>query len=244
MNRLSIIQKIINHKRNCTYLEIGLGSGNNFYKIRARKKIGVDPNLKIKKKKFRLVLKNRWNIFNKYYEMDSNGFFKNKSDVLIKYNGLDVVFIDGLHTFEQSLRDVQNCLKFLKENGVIIMHDCNPPSELAALPAQSYEEVQNLNLTAWTGDWCGDVWKTIAYLRSTQKDLNVFVLDYDYGIGIITKGKPEEIIEYKPEEIKNFSYKDLNKNRKTILNLKFDDYLNDFLTNLEDKKEDHEDLNH
>ncbi len=141
--------------------------------------------------------------------MASDDFFETKASLL--KNGLDVVFIDGLHTYEQSLRDVQNSLKLLKEDGVIIMHDCNPESESIAYPASSCQSAASLKLDGWTGEWSGDVWKTIAYLRSTQKNLHVFVLDCDYGLGIITKGIPENMLEFYKEEIEELSYDDLKK---------------------------------
>ena len=141
------------------------------------------------------------------------------------------MFIDGLHTYEQTLRDVHNCLKLLKEDGVIILHDCNPVSESAAYPADSWEQTESFELEGWTGEWSGDVWKTIVYLRSTRKDLKIFVLDCDYGIGIITKGTPENMLTYSKEEIDNFFYRDLERNRERMLNLKSTDYLEKFIEN-------------
>jgi hypothetical protein len=38
-----------------------------------------------------------------------------------------------------------------------------------------------------TGEWIGDVWKTIIHLKSKYKDcLNITVLETDYGLGYIT----------------------------------------------------------
>jgi hypothetical protein len=160
--------------------------------------------------------------------MTSDDYFKLKSDTLIK-NGLDFVFIDGLHTYEQSLRDVNNALKYLKKGGVILMHDCCPSSESAAYPAKSLEDANSLNLLGWTGEWNGDVWKTIVYLRSNHNDLNIFVLDCDYGLGIITRSNAENMLKYSIEDIQNLSYNDLEKNRTNILNLKSMNYFEGFI---------------
>lgn len=230
MKRLKVIQKIIDCKNAQTYLEIGVEGGDVFLKIKAREKIAVDPKILItKKSRWRAIFKYFYNISNKYYEMKSDVFFETKT-YFIK-NGLDVVFIDGLHTYEQTLRDVHNCLKLLKEDGVIILHDCNPVSESAAYPADSWEQTESFELEGWTGEWSGDVWKTIVYLRSTRKDLKIFVLDCDYGIGIITKGTPENMLTYSKEEIDNFFYRDLERNRERMLNLKSTDYLEKFIEN-------------
>ena len=76
------------------------------------------------------------------------------------------------------------------------------------------------------------VWKTIIHLRSTKCNLKIFVLDCDYGLGIITKEKPKKLLEYTPAEIKNLTYKDLDCNRKNLLNLKNPNFLYKFLNSL------------
>ena len=64
--------------------------------------------------------------------MTSDEFFA-KASLPFRF---DVVFIDGLHTYEQSRKDAENALGVIVEGGVIIMHDCNPPNAAAAQPAQ------------------------------------------------------------------------------------------------------------
>ena len=232
MNRISVIQMLINKlsmEKPVTYLEIGSAAGMTLFKIKAKRKIAVDLRLDYKKtKKIKWMFKNICNINNRYYKTTSNKFFEKQTDVLLKH-GLDVVFIDGLHTYRQSLEDVQNALKFLNERGVIVMHDCNPPSEAAAYPTDSLEHAVSLNLPGWTGQWCGDVWKTICYLRSIEKDLRVFVLDCDYGLGIIARGQPENLLDFSAEQIEDFSYSDLVNNHQRLLNLKPAGYINEFI---------------
>ncbi|OGB87661.1 hypothetical protein A3J44_06260, partial [candidate division WOR-1 bacterium RIFCSPHIGHO2_02_FULL_45_12] len=202
------------------YLEIGVAHGDCFLYVDAPTKIGVDPYLKLKQPKksiwsFRKISQTN----NTYCEISSDAFFESTASTLIK-EGIDVALVDGLHTHEQSLKDVINCLKLLKDNGVIVMHDCNPSSEIAANPLNPYEHGERLGVPNWKGPWNGDVWKTIAYLRSLRNDLNIFVLDCDYGLGIITKGKPENMLRYSKEALKKISYKDLANDRNNILNLK------------------------
>ena len=62
---------------------------------------------------------------------------------------------------------------------MIILHDCNPTT-----PEMASEK------SAW------EVWKTIVYIRSNYKDLNAFVLDRDYGMGIILRGNQENPLLY------------------------------------------------
>jgi hypothetical protein len=59
-----------------TYLEIGVRAGDAFLKIKATRKLGVDPNFVISStKKFRYYFKNPYNIFNKYCDMERDTFF-------------------------------------------------------------------------------------------------------------------------------------------------------------------------
>ena len=229
MNRVTVVQKIIDNTKAKTYLEIGVLAGDTFLRIKIKNKWGVDPNFEIEPlKKFRYYFKNPFNIFNEYFNMDSDTFFA-KEGTRSAGCVVDVALIDGLHTFSQSLKDVENTLKYLNEKGVIILHDCNPSSEAAAIPAQSISEVQKINPPGFNGVWNGDVWKTIAYLRATRKDLRVFVLDCDFGLGIITREAPENMLKYSAEEVHNLSYRDLSKDRQSLLNLKDVSYFKEFL---------------
>ena len=88
----------------------------------------------------------------------------------------DIIFIDGLHHSDQVLKDIKNSLNHLSDNGIIVCHDCLPTSE------KMQERDDN------GGEWTGDVWKAIAELRVETIDLDIKVVDTDYGCGIISRG--------------------------------------------------------
>lgn len=229
MNRALIIQEFINSNKNknITYLEIGVLSGDAFFRIRAKNKIAVDPVFSFSGwKRFRYMVKNPSNLNNRFFRMESDFFFEKHGYELAK-NGIDFSFVDGLHTYAQSLRDTLNCLKYLNHGGAVLLHDCNPTSEIAARPTDCLAELKKD--PAYQGAWNGDVWKTIAFLRSTRNDLRVFVLDADFGVGVVVKGKPEGRLSYSAEQIAAMRYEDLAARREEILNLKPVDYLYRFL---------------
>ena len=234
MNRVDVLQKIIYRKGRCNYLEIGVRRGGCFFKIRGAKlKIAVDPAFSFSKKVFFFnILKNPSNIFrSSYFSMTSDDFFAKRKNYL-KRKKLDLVFIDGLHTYEQSLADVRNTLQYLNPDGIIVMHDCSPESELSATPAKSSLEVrQKLHCQKeWNGNWSGDVWKTIVHLR-TYEYLRVFVLDCDFGLGIIGYGKGSRL-PFSHGHIQRMQYRDLAASRKELLNLRECVYLETFLETL------------
>ena len=129
-----------------------------------------------------------------WLKMTSDEFFAQNKDAF------DVVFIDGLHEKEQVEKDIRSSLKILNPNGSVVIHDCNPTSE-------SMQKVPREQL-----EWTGDVWKAFVGFRE-YSDLEMYVVDTDYGCGVIKKG--EQI----PLDIKELTYEKLIENKKEWLNL-------------------------
>jgi hypothetical protein len=210
--RWHVIQAAIAWCRAKTYLEIGVAGGDCFCRIMGPKKLGVDP----------VYPGDSWGRqvqqgIVEFFAMTSDEFFARHGDKL--QGGIDVAFIDGLHTYEQSLADVQQCLPFLNQGGLILMHDCNPTSEAMAAPASSYGNVAGPNHAGPAVEWTGDVWKTIVHLRSTAEDLSIAVLDCDYGVGAIVKRPMKQRLSVLIDTIRSWTYHDLEANRKDLLNL-------------------------
>jgi hypothetical protein len=91
-------------------LEIGVLRGENISKINGCIiKDGVD-------------IDKQCNYVN--YYMSSNDFFHQNQ------NKYDVIFVDGLHTEEQSYRDILNSFECLSENGIIFVHDTFPKNRV------------------------------------------------------------------------------------------------------------------
>jgi Methyltransferase domain/2-C-methyl-D-erythritol 4-phosphate cytidylyltransferase len=232
MLRTDVIQKIIDRKKAQRYLEIGVNNGDNFFPIEIDQKVAVDPSFA-----FSTARQKEWETMNpynakaQYVTATSDDFFA-KADSVAKF---DVVFIDGLHTYAQSLQDALNSLERLNDNGVIVMHDCKPPHVAAAYPAASLQAAEDAQQDAatkvagWDGIWCGDVWKTICHLRSQRQDLRVFVLDCDFGLGIVMKGKPENSLQLTTSQIDNMTYEEIFNSDGSLLNLKDENYLFEFL---------------
>jgi hypothetical protein len=232
MNKLTVIQEIINKKNAKNYLEIGIYKGGNFLPIKCNTKIAVDPNPVIPiEKKLKWYTLNPGNFSGKYFKTTSDNFFASNT-ALLKEKPIDVAFVDGLHTYQQSLKDVLNILKFADENAVVLMHDCNPETEASAYPSDTFEYAKTAGIKDWKGQWCGDVWKAVVDLRVNRTDLDVCVLNCDYGLGVVTRKKKER--NFAPlnlggRTIDSLSYPDLEKNRKEYLNLKEPEYFYQFL---------------
>lgn len=233
MKKEQIAQAVLERIGGQTYLEIGVRRGRSFAPIAARRKIGVDPKLPLGRiERVRHALARRLGARSPlWFELTSDAFFRDQTHVLGE-GPIDVALVDGLHTYAQALRDVLHCLDHLSPQGVVLMHDCNPTTAAMAHPAASVDAARSLGLPGWDERWCGDVWKAVVHLRSLGADLRVFVLDCDYGVGVVTRGVPESRLGYSADEIAALSYADLEAQRATLLNLRPPQHLQAFLAGL------------
>lgn len=158
------------------FLEIGVKRGAVAKRVKADLKFGVDPE----------PASSVAHVFyTKLFVQTSDDFFADNRESRL---GLSVVFIDGLHTEEQAMRDVLNSLYHLHPLGTIILHDCNPPDEASQIvPRQQ-------------AHWNGDVWKVIVTLRATRSDLRVYTVDADEGLGVVMWGWGQPLIKV-PKEL-------------------------------------------
>lgn len=230
MNKLTIIQSVIDRLQAATYLEIGVQKAKNFYKVKAPFKIAIDPAFRLKLKRKLWYLKDFRK--NHFFETTSDEFFLNHAPQLFEERKIDVAFIDGLHTYEQSFRDFENCFSHLAPNGVILFHDCNPATREAAAAVNSPSEMKEKYPDSPTHEWNGDVWKSILRLRSLHPDLEVFTLDCDYGVGFARRVEPESILDFSAAQIAALQYEDFDQNRREYLNLKSPAYLSEVLARL------------
>lgn len=197
MTRTEIINGLILKYDYKSYLEIGVNTpaqpGYNWVGIEIELKHGVDPNV------------------DTTYRMTSDEFFENK--ITQKY---DIIFIDGLHIFEQVYRDIVNSIENLTDNGIIVVHDCNPVTEITQRRERSSDA------------WHGDVWKSIVKLRLENPDLDICTVDTDEGCGIIKKGT--QTLLTVSEDTNVYEYEFLSNNRKEALNLiSVDDFKTKYL---------------
>ncbi len=148
------------------------------------------------------------------FKCTSDQFFQNHATQVCLTGKLDLVFIDGMHTYEQSLQDALNSLRFLKPDGIIIFHDCNPWSEESAEPIIPSGKVS----------WNGDVWKTICHFRQHRDFFECFTYDADEGLGVLKMKEglsAQKVPKLAPlASIKNLSFDDLRKKRDEYLGLR------------------------
>ncbi len=82
----------------------------------------------------------------------------------VALRAVDLAFLDGLHRFEQTLRDFINVERRVAANATILIHDCIPVHPVVA------ERTQR------SAFWTGDVWKLLPILWAERPDLTVEVV--------------------------------------------------------------------
>jgi hypothetical protein len=176
-NRIAFVNLVINkikslNTQKLDYLEIGCYDNSCFDSIPILNKIGVDP------------------VIGGTHRMTSDDFF-----LLNKNQTFDIIFIDGLHEYDQVRRDVLNSLKCLKNGGFLIIHDMLPSN----FAMENVPRIQPV--------WTGDVWK-IGFELAKTEGINFFVILDDFGIGVVQKTSNNVILNDQKFFLKDLRFKD------------------------------------
>jgi SAM-dependent methyltransferase len=189
--RHDIINYLIEQNGYQTYLEIGICNPDlNFHKIEAPIKVGVDPAVPNSTGP-------NWEIV----RISSDAFFEENR------GNFDIIFVDGLHLGDQALRDIENGFRILNAGGVIVVHDCNPPTEWHTRPIEEYE-IDN-------SPWNGTVYQ--GFLAATQHpNVDFCTVNADWGCGILKKIDETQDILFENFKV---SWSTFNKHRNEMLKL-------------------------
>jgi SAM-dependent methyltransferase len=148
-DRATVVKKLVALTGGRSYLEIGCAANLLFDQVSAARKVGVDPAQ------------------GGTHRMTSDAFFAGNPDAF------EVVFIDGLHHYDQVRRDIANALRVVPPGGWIALHDMFPRDWIE-------EHVPQIATSRWTGD----PWKAaFELIASTGVDFRLVAIDH--GVGII-----------------------------------------------------------
>jgi hypothetical protein len=140
-----------------TIMEIGVFEGGSLTLAKPPTvAIGMDPEAKVLS-----PLKTETHIF---AETSDAFFARSGADSVLAGRKLGVGFIDGLHLFEQALRDFVNLERYCGPQSLILLHDTIPLNEATQTRGQATEF------------YTGDVWKTVLVLERCRPDLDVFTI--------------------------------------------------------------------
>lgn len=143
------------------YVEIGVHKGVSLHQVRDTPRIvGVDPKPDI----IPAIAQQLPAETTEIYELTSDEFFADHDLTALLGGAVELAFIDGLHLFEQVLRDFANLEKHSDARTVIFLHDCIPFDAVTASRERT------------TDFFSGDVWKATLALRRRRPDLDMVIV--------------------------------------------------------------------
>ena len=174
--RLNTISKALGCK---TYLEIGVATGETILSVDVPSRTGVDPYFAFD---WRQEMSNANGTLD-LQQCTSDKFFE-LIDPPIKY---DLIFIDGLHTYEQTYRDIINALLH-SHRGTVILIDDTVPSDVFSTSRDPQECIDlRYNFSEQRdSSWHGDTYKVVPLLRLFNPHYNLAT--------ITTGGNPQTLL--------------------------------------------------
>jgi hypothetical protein len=155
LSHYDIIPPIVDFVGADSYLEIGCADNQCFDRVQVKHKVGVDP------------------LMGGTHRMTSDEFFANSDEKF------DVIFIDGLHTYQQVKKDYENARLRINPHGLIFFHDVLPDNRYAAWPTKrGRPKIENVIA------WNGDVWR-INFDLIAATDVDYRLITNLHGVGVL-----------------------------------------------------------
>lgn len=208
---LLILKNVHNWLKPESYVEIGVNTGKSLALCQSSTvAIGIDPHPNVS---------NKFIAPTKIITMTSDAFFDSQ-DILemLQVSSIKMAFIDGLHLFEQTLKDFINLERCSRKDSLIFIHDCFPLDEISS------------TRTRTTEFWSGDVWKVIICLKAYRPDLKIITIPTKpSGLGVVTNLDPTStVLKNNLDKLFNefapLSYSYLAEKRNVLLNVVQNDW--------------------
>jgi hypothetical protein len=197
-----------------SYLEVGVHAGLTFVEARAARKVAVDPKIR-----FGAEAATAPGEQVELQQMTSDRYF---GEVARGREKFDVIFIDGLHTFEQTLRDLLNAVEVLQPQGVILIDDVLPDSELAAL-RDDRDAIRRRNEgEAWNGHWMGDVYRLVWFIETFMQGWSYGGVQEGLGQLLIWRAPRPSVPDRRMTEVAELSYAEMRAAPETFRWAPFD----------------------
>ena len=174
MQRDRVLQGFLDLFKTARYLEIGVDAGVTFHALGASHRVAVDPQFRFD------VPEPRVTPTREYHEVPSDVYFGSRSFDAPKF---DVIYLDGLHTFEQILRDLLNAIECLADEGVIVIDDVLPTTFTSSLPNEDDVVMIRALVPSEAADesWMGDVYRVVFFVATFMQGWQFATIQENHG---------------------------------------------------------------
>lgn len=185
MPRSEVVQLFLDQFESPSYLEIGVARGETFHAVAAARKVAVDPLFQFD------VLKHETRTI-RFHSVPSDTYF---GEIAQPEDRFDVIYIDGLHTAEQTLRDLINAQHFLKAEGVIIIDDVWPSSFVAAIRDLDQHKLVRECLNEQSPAWMGDVFKLLYFIDTFMQQFTLRIINDNFGQAVMWRQRRQTVCD-------------------------------------------------
>jgi hypothetical protein len=209
--RLNSLAKLNSSQK---YLEVGVCTGETFLQIDVPFKVGVDPN-------FAFRFQDCANENTMFCQVASDQFWSNFFNNQYKF---DLIYLDGLHTFEQTFRDFCASLNHSHDSTIWLLDDTCPIGWFAAHPDPVFVGKARKFLKINETFWMGDVFKVILAIHDFFPQFSYATFP-GHGQTVVWKESREN---FNPtwnslQKISKMGYYDFLKIKDSHLNVKDDE---------------------
>ena len=144
-----------------SYLEVGVEYGYTLEAVAVLHRVAVDPQPRFSLRD----LPSGVSVF----ATTSDEFFGS----LDPGDSFDLIFLDGLHTYQQTYRDLINSLRHASPRSVILIDDVVPGDEVSAIADAEEAKAERARRGLAGIAWQGDVFRLIPVLRDHHPELHL-----------------------------------------------------------------------
>lgn len=162
------INKLLHLIGGSSYLEVGVQEGKTFHQVDATTKVAVDPKFLFDVHKAR-----EGNSACAYHEVTSDRYFQGLSGS----DSFDLIFLDGLHRYEQTYRDFCNATHALSGLKSIIIVDDTFPTDVFSSHRDNAMALKHRSEYGNAGPgWHGDVYKSMLLIAAFHPMYEYFTI--------------------------------------------------------------------
>lgn len=208
VRRARVMQRFLSLYEDPRYLEVGVCKAKTFDQVTASVKVAVDPVFQFDHED---PQRDRAGV--SYHQVPSDEYF---GSIIGTDEMFDLIYLDGLHTVEQTLRDLLNALPHLQPKGVIVIDDTHPPTYPASLPDRKDYREAKTRLGVEERAWMGDVYRLVYFIDTFCQHLSYRTVSNNHGQTVVWRERRPEVTDRGLVAVGGLSFEALEESKEVL----------------------------